>query len=127
MLEEFLSEVRGLLCSSPVVRADEAGLRVEDLLAWVHAVSTTGLTLYHLDRRRGTAAMDGRHGCPPAPVRCGRPRRMDPYRHCGNVAHSLGNAHPWELEAAAESDGQQRATDMAALLAGTWHRARGEG
>ena len=27
-----------------------------------------------------------------------------------------------ELEAAAESDGQQRATDMAALLAGTWHR-----
>ena len=26
MLQEFLSQVRGLLCSSPVVHADEAGL-----------------------------------------------------------------------------------------------------
>lgn len=58
MLQEFLSQVRGLWCSSPVVHADEAGLRVEALLARVHAASTTGLTFYHLDRRRETAAMD---------------------------------------------------------------------
>ena len=57
-LQEFLSQVRGLWCSSLVVHADEAGLRVEALLAWVHAASTTGLTLCHLDRRRGTVAMD---------------------------------------------------------------------
>src|SRR5664280_2652766 len=58
MLEEFLGQVRELLCASDVVHADETGLRVEALLAWVHAASTTDLTLYHLDRRRGTKAMD---------------------------------------------------------------------
>ena len=122
MLEEFLSQVRGLLCSSPVVHADETGLRVEALLAWVHAASTTDLTLYHLDRRRGTKAMDA----------MGVLQHLSgvlvhdgwvPYRHYDNVNHALCNAHHLrELEAAAEVDGQQWATDMAALLANTWHR-----
>ncbi len=122
MLEEFLAQVRGLLCSSPVVHADETGLRVEALLAWVHAASTTDLTLYHLDRRRGTNAMDAMgvlQHLSGVLVHDG----WTPYRHYDNVAHSLCNAHHLrELDAAADGDGQQWASDMAALLADTWHR-----
>ena len=58
MLEEFLARVKELLIASDVAHADETGLRVEAHLQWVHAVSTTDLTLYHLDTERGTEAMD---------------------------------------------------------------------
>src|SRR5450759_421328 len=122
MLEEFLGQVRELLCASDVVHADETGLRVEALLAWVHAASTTDLTLYHLDRRRGTKAMDAMgvvEHLRGVLVHDG----WVPYRHYDNVTHALCNAHHLrELEAAGETDGQQWANDMAALLADTWHR-----
>jgi len=122
MLGEFLDQVRGLLRASDVVHADETGLRVEALLAWVHAASTTDLTLYHLDRRRGTKAMDAMgvlEHLKGVLVHDG----WVPYRHYDNVTHALCNAHHLrELEAAGESDGQQWANDMAALLADTWHR-----
>ena len=58
MLEEFLARVKDLLIAADVAHADETGLRVEAHLQWVHAVSTTDLTLYHLDAERGTGAMD---------------------------------------------------------------------
>jgi len=58
MLGEFLAQVKDLLIASDVAHADETGLRVEAHLQWVHAVSTTDLTLYHLDTERGTKAMD---------------------------------------------------------------------
>jgi transposase len=122
MLGEFLGQVRGLLRASDVVHADETGLRVEALLAWVHAASTTDLTLYHLDRRRGTKAMDAMgvvEHLRGVLVHDG----WVPYRHYDNVTHALCNAHHLrELEAAGESDGQQWPNDMAALLADTWHR-----
>ena len=122
MLEEFLSQVRGLLCSSSVVHADETGLRVEAVLAWVHAVSTTDLTLYHLDQRRGTKAMDAMgvlQHLSGVLVHDG----WAPYRHYDNVTHALCNAHHLrELEAAAEADDQGWASAMAGLLADTWHR-----
>ena len=50
--------MKELIISSDVVHADETGLRVEAHLQWVHAASTTGLTLYHLDDERGTGAME---------------------------------------------------------------------
>lgn len=122
MLGEFLDQVRGLLRGSDVVHADETGLRVEALLAWVHAASTTDLTLYHLDRRRGTKAMDAMgvlEHLSGVLVHDG----WVPYRHYDKVTHALCNAHHLrELEAAGETDGQGWANDMAGLLADTWHR-----
>ena len=120
MLEEFLAQVKDLLRTAPVVHADETGLRVEAVLAWVHSVSTTDLTLYHLDQKRGSAAMDAMgvvehlHG---VLVHDG----WMPYRTYDNVTHALCNAHHLrELEAVAEIEGQSWANDMAGLLCDTW-------
>ena len=121
MLEGFLDQVRGLLRTSDVVHADETGLRVEALLAWVHAASTTDLTLYHLDSRRGTKAMDAMgvlEHLTGVLVHDGWPA----YRNYG-TAHALCNAHHLrELEAVGETEGQGWATDMAAFLGDSWRR-----
>jgi transposase len=57
-LEAFLASLRDQLAHADVVHADETGLRVDASLHWVHSASTSLLTLYHLDKRRGTIAMD---------------------------------------------------------------------
>jgi transposase len=121
MLDGFLGEVQAQLRTAKVVHADETGLRVSARLAWVHAVSTTDLTLYHLDTRRGSAAMDD----------MGVLAHLSgvlvhdgwvPYRHYDGVEHQLCNAHHIrELAAAAQSDGQTWANDMATLLGDAWH------
>ncbi len=120
-LDGFLGEVRAQLRAAQVVHADETGLRVNALLAWVHAVSTTDLTLYHLDTRRGTTAMDDMGVLAHLRgvlVHDG----WAPYRHYDGVEHQLCNAHHLrELAAAAQSDGQTWANDMAALLSDAWH------
>jgi len=132
MLEAFLAQVKDLLAASEVVHADETGLRVEAALAWVHAVSSTDLTLYHLDHKRGTDAMDA----------MGVLEHLNgvlvhdgwaPYRKYDNVTHALCNAHHLrELDAAAATTGQAWATDMAGLLGETWQvvleaKAAGQG
>lgn len=122
MLAEFLEEVRLLMRDAQVVHADETGLRVEAHLRWVHAVSSGDLTYLELHERRGFAAMEDmgvfRH-LSGVLVHDG----WGAYRIYENVAHALCNAHHLrELDAVAEAAGQSWATDMAALLAQTWHR-----
>ena len=120
MLEEFLARVRDLLISSDVAHADETGLRVEAHLQWVHAVSTTDLTLYHLDTERGTEAMDAMgviEHLRGVLVHDG----WASYRTYENLVHGLCNAHHLrELDAAGATDGQGWANDMAGLLSDTW-------
>jgi transposase len=122
MLEEFLTQVRDLLRDADVVHADETGLRVEAALAWVHAASTGDLTLYHLDEKRGTDAMDAMgviehlHG---VLVYDG----WSSYRSYDNLTHQLCNSHHLrELEAAGSIEGQSWANDMSTLLSATWQR-----
>jgi len=120
MLEEFLARVKELLIDSDVAHADETGLRVEAHLQWVHAVSTTDLTLYHLDTERGTEAMDAMgviEHLRGVLVHDG----WASYRTYENLVHGLCNAHHLrELDAAGATDGQGWANDMAALLTDTW-------
>ncbi len=130
MLEAFLARIKDLLVGSEVVHADETGLRVEALLKWVHSASTSELTLYHLDDKRGTIAMDAMgvlEHLAGVLVHDG----WVPYRKYDNVAHALCNAHHLrELDAAGETDSQRWATEMTALLANTWQfvlTAKGEG
>jgi len=121
MLDGFLGEVQAQLRRAKVVHADETGLRVNALLAWVHAVSTTDLTLYHLDTRRGVTAMDAMgvlEYLSGVLVHDG----WSPYRHYDKVQHQLCCAHLLrELAAAALNEEQSWANDMAGLLSDTWH------
>jgi transposase len=120
MLDDFLARVKDLLIDSDVAHADETGLRVEAHLQWVHAVSTTDLTLYHLDAERGTGAMDAMgviEHLRGVLVHDG----WSSYRTYENLIHGLCNAHHLrELDAAGSADGQGWANDMAGLLADTW-------
>ncbi|MGH3861154.1 IS66 family transposase [Actinokineospora sp.] len=125
MLEEFLVHVKDRLARSDVVHADETGLRVNAALAWVHSASTTGLTLYHLDDKRGTAAMDAMgviEHLTGVLVHDG----WAPYRNYTDVDHALCNAHHLrELDAAAGTDGQPWAADMAGLLCDAYQQVLG--
>lgn len=122
MLDEFLAHITTRLQDSNVVHADETGLRVNAALAWVHSVSTTALTLYHLDPKRGTAAMDAMgvlEHLSGVLVHDG----WVPYRHYTNVNHALCNAHHLrELDAAAGTANQAWASDMIGLLCDTWQQ-----
>jgi transposase len=121
LLDPFLMAVKELLRGSAVVHADETGLRVEAGLKWVHSVSTTDLTLYHLNTKRGRVGMD-------AMGVLGYLRGVlvhdgwAPYRLFTMVLHALCNAHHLrELIAVAESAGQGWANDMAGLLCDALH------
>jgi transposase len=57
LVETELKIKRGLR-RSPVIHADETGLRVEGRLHYVHVASTSRLTHYGTDARRGKAAID---------------------------------------------------------------------
>lgn len=120
-LDAFLASLRDQLSHADVVHADETGLRVDASLHWVHSASTTLLTLYHLDKKRGTVAMDAMGVLAHLSgvlVHDG----WAPYRKYNTVAHALCNAHHLrELDGVAEVEGQSWATDMVALLADTWH------
>ena len=122
MLEEFLVSLREQLGESDVVHADETGLRVEASLHWVHSASTALLTLYHLDKRRGSVAIDAMGVLARL---CGVVVHdgWSPYRKYTNVTHALCNAHHLrELDAAGEGEGQQWALEMIAFLASTWQQ-----
>jgi transposase len=56
-LEPFETAVVKQLQQSPLLHADESGLRVEAKLHWLHSCSTGDLTHYFLHPRRGLEAM----------------------------------------------------------------------
>ena len=121
MLDDWLESLTADLAAADVVHVDETGLRVDASLWWVHSASNQHATMYHLDRRRGTIAIDAMgviansHG---TIVHDG----WAPYRSYTGVTHALCNAHHLrELDAIADIDGQTWATDMIALLTDTWH------
>jgi hypothetical protein len=118
-LDAFLASLRDQLARSDVVHADETGLRVEASLYWVHSASNAELTLYHLDKKRGTDAMGVLEHLSGVLVHDG----WSPYRKYTEVEHALCNSHHLrELDGVAEVEGQGWARDMVALLADTWHR-----
>ncbi|BCJ76724.1 hypothetical protein CS0771_62680 [Catellatospora sp. IY07-71] len=91
-LSGFADRVQAALRAAPVAHFDESGARVEGRNRWVHSASTPTLTWFHLDDKRGKAAMDAAailpafagvavHDCWPA------------YFRYTSLEHAVCNAH----------------------------------
>lgn len=57
-LDAFTGQVAGRIAGSPIVHADETGLRVAGKLHWVHSASTSQYSHISVHARRGRAGMD---------------------------------------------------------------------
>ena len=57
-LEEFMEVTAAKLKNAPIVHADETGIRVGTGNAWLHSLSTADRTLYHIDPKRGSEAIE---------------------------------------------------------------------
>jgi transposase len=77
---------------SPVIHADETGLRVKGKLAYVHVASSERLTHYAADARRGKAAIDEIDILPAYRGTCVHDGWLS-YTHYPDCRHALCGAH----------------------------------
>ena len=91
LVETELKIKRGLR-RSPIIHADETGLRVKGKLAYVHVVSNERLTHYAADTRRGKAAIDEIDILPAYRGTCVHDGWFS-YTHYPDCRHALCGAH----------------------------------
>jgi transposase len=91
LVETELKIKKGLR-RSPIIHADETGLRVEGKLAYVHVASNERLTHYAADVRRGKAAIDEIDILPQYRGTCVHDGWFS-YTHYSDCQHALCGAH----------------------------------
>jgi transposase len=91
LIETELKIKRGLR-RSPIIHADETGLRVKGKLAYVHVASSAHLTHYAVDVRRGKAAIDEIDILPSYRGTCVHDGWLS-YTHYSGCRHALCGAH----------------------------------
>lgn len=111
-----MGPVREALIAAPVAHGDETGCTVHGQRHWLHVFSTRELTCYHIDRQRGSPAME-RMGLLPGFAGSLIHDFLSAYykfTHCG---HFLCNAHLLrELTYLHEEMDQAWAAEMIGLL-----------
>jgi transposase len=85
-------KIKRALRRSPVIHADETGLRVKGKLAYVHVASSARLTHYAADARRGKAAIDEVDILPSYRGTCVHDGWLS-YTHYPGCRHALCGAH----------------------------------
>jgi len=114
-LEPVETEIVAQLIASPVVHADETGLRIEAKRQWLHVVSTETLTHYGCHPKRGSEATDA-IGILPQITGVTVHDYWRPY-YKYNCEHSLCNSHHLrELTGIDELTGQEWPHEMRDLL-----------
>ena len=87
-----MAPVREALLQSPVAHADETGCTLQGKRQWLHVFSTSRLTCYHLDKKRGREAME-RMGLLPHFGNVLIHDSLGAYFTFTNCSHGLCNAH----------------------------------
>ena len=91
LLASTVAAIGQAIVASPVVNADETGMRVVSKLAWLHVLATTLLTWMGIHQKRGSAAFDA-FGLLATFVGTLVHDGWKPYRDLACV-HALCNAH----------------------------------
>jgi transposase len=112
----FVQVVREQLAVGPVAHFDETGARVAGRLHWVHAASSSLLSLFTVHAKRGKVAMDAA-GVLPSLGGVAVHDGWSPYWRYEDLTHGLCGAHLLrELEGITDEPGQGWAAGMAELL-----------
>jgi transposase len=115
LLMQPVAKIKGLIVGAPVGHFDETGSRVDKLLWWIHVASTTNATVYDINPKRGSEAMDAM-GILPAFSGRAIHDHWKPYMGYA-CAHGFCNAHHLrELTFAHEQDHQPWAKSMITCL-----------
>jgi transposase len=114
-LDSYENEVRMKLLDSPILHADETGLRVNGKRWWLHSLSNEHLTYYGVSQKRGTEAIE-KIGLIPKYTGVLIHDFWQSYAKYP-CAHAYCNAHIIrELQGIYDGFGQEWATDMRTLL-----------
>ncbi len=114
-LEPFETEIKKLLCQSPVVNFDETGTRINGQRYWLHVASTSQMTYYMVHAKRGSIAMDAMAILPGFTGTAVHDFWSPYFKYDCN--HSLCNTHTTrELTGISENYFQMWSIEMKALL-----------
>jgi transposase len=115
-LEPFEQWLKIHLLNSPLLNADETGIKIGTKGHWLHCLSNAGATWFYPHVKRGTEAMDEMGVLPNYKGKLVHDH-WKPYFRYDSCIHFLCNAHHVrELERAWEQDQQQWAKQMQKLL-----------
>lgn len=115
-LQGFEARARDELLKSPILHADETGVRVEKKTMWLHGVSSDRWTLLYPHQGRGSEAMQT-IGILPDYQGTIVHDHWKPYFKLHGVRHALCNAHHLrELEQVVQFEHQSWASQMKDLL-----------
>ena len=119
-LESIEQQTKAALINQAVLNNDETGLRVKKTLHWLHVASTTDLTLYHIDEKRGKTGIDTMGILPEFNGTAVHDHWKSYYLYT-NFQHALCNAHHLRELKSFEEDGQIWAGKMRTFLKETCH------
>lgn len=115
-LEGAEAWIKEMLAKEPVLHADETGISVGGHLHWIHNLSSTSATYYHLDKKRGKEAMDTM-GILPSYGGITIHDHWSPYKKYDTMEHAFCNAHHLrELTFIHEQEKEAWAKEMGTLL-----------
>lgn len=124
-LEPAEQTIRERLLKSPLVHADETGIRVEGKTQWMHNVSNANWTLLGIHPKRGSEGMNSLGVLPFYRETVVHDCFTTYFKDIYSFKHALCNAHLLrECQGIAEYDGHQWPSRMKELLQDCWKLAK---
>ncbi|WP_445683629.1 IS66 family transposase [Sporosarcina sp. FSL K6-3457] len=124
-IEPHTAYIREELLKSAVVHADETRMRIEDKMHWLHTVSSSDWTLYHVHEKRGKIAIKDHDVLPKYHGILVHDCWASYFTADYSFDHALCGAHLLrECQGIINYDGHQWAADMKELLQEACHHKK---